>query len=60
LSFTKTKLAPSADQDLLIDLLIGPLWTRLLITRDPVTGDYVDSIVDAVLAAFEVKPATAG
>jgi AcrR family transcriptional regulator len=59
-AIARGELAPSADQDLLIDLLIGPLWTRLLITRDPVTGEYVESIVDAVLAAFEVKPATAG
>jgi len=46
------------DQELLIDLLIGPIWTRLLITRDPITAEYVDSIVKAVLTAFDVKPAT--
>jgi hypothetical protein len=43
-------------QDLLIDLLIGPTWTRLLITRDPVTTEYVDAVVDAVLTAFSVNP----
>jgi AcrR family transcriptional regulator len=59
LAIARGELAPSADQDLMIDLLIGPLWTRLLITRDPITGAYVDSVLDAVLAAFEVKPATA-
>src|ERR671927_1249348 len=45
---------PSADQELLIDMLIGPLWTRLLITRDPVTREYVDANVRAVLTAFYV------
>ena len=24
-------------------MLIGPLWTRLLITRDPVAREYVDA-----------------
>jgi hypothetical protein len=50
---------PSVDQDLLIDLLIGPIWTRLLITRDPITRDYVDAIVEAVLVAFDVRPVSA-
>ena len=48
------ELDPSVDQELLIDMLIGPLWTRLLITRDPVTRDYVDANVRAVLTAFSV------
>jgi hypothetical protein len=42
----------------MIDLLIGPIWTRLLITRDPITRQYVDSIVEAVLMAFNVEPTT--
>jgi AcrR family transcriptional regulator len=57
LAIARGELAPSVDQDLLIDLLIGPIWTRLLITRDPLTGEYVDSIVEATLAAFDVRPA---
>ena len=48
------ELDPSADQELLIDMLIGPLWTRLLITRDPITREYVDANVQAVLTAFYV------
>ena len=60
LAIARGELAPSIDQDLLIDLLIGPIWTRLLITRDPITREYVDSIVEAVLVAFDVKPATTG
>ena len=59
LAIARGELAPSVDQDLMIDLLIGPIWTRLLITRDPITRDYVDSIVEAVLIAFDVRPATA-
>jgi AcrR family transcriptional regulator len=52
------ELDPSVDQELLIDMLIGPLWTRLLITRDPVTREYVDANVRAVLTAFAVPTAT--
>jgi AcrR family transcriptional regulator len=54
------ELDPSVDQELLIDMLIGPLWTRLLITRDPVTQQYVDANVQAVLTAFSVAPASTG
>jgi len=51
------ELDPSVDQELLIDMLIGPLWTRLLITRDPVSREYVDANVQAVLTAFSVPGA---
>ncbi|PRY51773.1 TetR family transcriptional regulator [Geodermatophilus tzadiensis] len=57
LAIARGELAPTVDQDLLIDLLIGPTWTRLLITRDPITREYVDANVDAVLTAFGVTPA---
>ena len=60
LAIARGELAPTVDQELLIDLLIGPIWTRLLITRDPITREYVDSIVEAVLTAFDVKPAPTG
>ena len=60
MAIARGELAPSVDQELLIDLLIGPIWTRVLITRDPITREYVDSIVEAVLMAFDVKPATTG
>ena len=59
-AIARGELAPSVDQDLLIDLLIGPIWTRMLITRDPITREYVDSIVEAVLVAFDVRPTATG
>jgi hypothetical protein len=33
---------------MIIDMLIGPIWTRLLITRDPITDGRV-GIVDLIL-----------
>jgi AcrR family transcriptional regulator len=57
LAIARGELAPAIDQEVIIDLLIGPIWTRLLITRDPLSRDYVDAVVDAVLTAADVKPA---
>ena len=57
-AIARGELDPTVDQELLIDMLIGPVWTRLLITRDPITRDYVDAIVQMVLTAFHVPHAT--
>jgi AcrR family transcriptional regulator len=54
------ELDPDVDQDLLIDLLVGPIWTRLLITRDPITKTLIDEIVDAIIRAFPAPDSPAG
>ena len=36
----------------MIDLLDGPIWTRLLITHDLITNTLVDQIVDAITRAL--------
>ena len=51
-AIARHELGPDVDQDLLIDLLIGPIWTRLLITHDPITETLIDEIVDAITRAF--------
>lgn len=43
------ELEASADHDLLIDLLVGPLWTRLLVTGGVLGRADIAAIVDAVL-----------
>jgi hypothetical protein len=43
------ELDPSFDHELVIDLLVGPLWTRLLVTDTRLTKDDVQTIVDAVM-----------
>src|SRR3954468_9642218 len=54
-------LHPDIDQEVMIDLLVGPLWTRLLITRQPISPALVEEIVDAVLRAYQPDgPAGAG
>ena len=57
LAIARGELSPSIDQDLLVDLLLGPLWLRLLITGDPITPEYVAGNLDAVLAGFNVERA---
>ena len=56
-AIARGELDPSVDQELMMDMLIGPLWTRLLITRDPVTTEYLEANVEAVLNAFSVDTA---
>lgn len=46
------ELDADVDQELVIDLLIGPLWTRLLITEAPIGAGFADDVVDAVLRGF--------
>jgi AcrR family transcriptional regulator len=62
-AIARHELDPGIDQEVIIDLLVGPMWTRLLITREPITKPYVDDIVDAVIRAFppraEPTPASA-
>ena len=41
-AIARHELDPDVDQELLIDLLVGPIWTRLLITHDPITPTLVN------------------
>lgn len=58
-AIARHELHPDVDEEFMIDLLIGPLWTRLLITRQPVTDTLVDEVIDVVLRAFP-PPGAAG
>jgi hypothetical protein len=59
-AIARHEIDPDVDQDLLIDLLVGPIWTRLLITRDPITKTLIDEIVDAIIRAFPAPDSPAG
>jgi Tetracyclin repressor-like, C-terminal domain len=43
------ELAPEVDQELLLDLLLGPLWFRLLVAGAPITPDQARTVVELVL-----------
>jgi AcrR family transcriptional regulator len=53
-AIARGELDPEIDQELLIDLLIGPIWTRLFITHDPLPASIVDDIVAAILRAYRL------
>ena len=46
------ELAPGTDPDLVVDLLVGPLFYRRLLAHEQVTASYVESVVDTVLAGL--------
>ena len=43
------EISPDTDADLVLDLLIGAVFFRLLFDRGPLTGAVADSLVDVVL-----------
>jgi len=45
-------LALDADPQLILDLLVAPLFYRTFVSREPLDDRYVDTLVDAVLRAF--------
>jgi hypothetical protein len=48
-AIARGELSPEADQELLLDLLLGPLWFRLLVTGAPIAPDAAPSVVALVL-----------
>ncbi|MDF5759373.1 TetR-like C-terminal domain-containing protein [Spongiactinospora sp. TRM90649] len=48
--------SPSFDLDLAMAILSGPLYFRLLITQEPLTHEYVDRILDALLTGIGPTP----
>jgi AcrR family transcriptional regulator len=48
-AIARGEIPPETDTGLAIDLLLGPLWVRLLTTREPIQPDTVHATVHAVL-----------
>jgi AcrR family transcriptional regulator len=48
-ALARGELRADVDQDLLTDLLLGPFWTRLMITPTPAPPELVPATVDAIL-----------
>jgi hypothetical protein len=53
-------LTTDVDQDLLIDLLIGPFYYRIFITGHRVEADLAEQLVDFVLSRHSPRKATTG
>jgi AcrR family transcriptional regulator len=54
------EIPPTIQHELLIDLLVGPLWTRSLVTGSPMTDGDVEAIVDTVLDGCRDRTAGSG
>jgi AcrR family transcriptional regulator len=48
-AIARGELPPEMDQELLLDLLLGPLWFRLLVSGAPITPGEARSVVELVL-----------
>ncbi len=48
-AIARGEVPPDVDTSLVFDVLVGPLWVRLLVTGEPVDAHLVDHIVDLVL-----------
>ncbi|WP_424556256.1 TetR/AcrR family transcriptional regulator [Streptacidiphilus pinicola] len=46
------ELPASTDPDLALDLIAGPLYWHLLVTREPVTKDYLERLARSITAAL--------
>ena len=44
------ELRPDLDMEIAIDLLLGPIYYRLLMSGGPLTGAFIDRLVGAVMA----------
>jgi AcrR family transcriptional regulator len=48
-AIARGELRDDVDQDLLVDLLLGPFWVRTMVTPSPIPAELVPITVDAVL-----------
>jgi AcrR family transcriptional regulator len=44
------ELRPDLDLEIAVDLLLGPIYYRLLMSREPLTSGFIDRLVRAVMA----------
>ncbi|SHF57623.1 TetR/AcrR family transcriptional regulator [Streptoalloteichus hindustanus] len=49
------QLSPGFDLDLASELLVGPLYFRLLISEEPLTHNYIDRVLEALFAGMGPK-----
>ena len=54
----RRELPKNANPDLAIEALIGPIYLRLLVTREPLDAEYAGQLVDHVIAGMLGAPAT--
>lgn len=48
-AIARGQLRPDIDQDVVVDMLLGPLWVRMTVTAAPIPQDLAEQVVDNVL-----------
>ncbi|MEV6490795.1 TetR family transcriptional regulator, partial [Actinoplanes sp. NPDC051633] len=46
----------SADPEVAVDLILGPLYWRLAVARGEISDDYLQKLTAAVMAALKAGP----
>lgn len=54
-AISRREIPADADVDLLLDLLLGPLWYRFLVSGMPLDAAFAEELVTAVVAAARVS-----
>ena len=55
---TRGELPPDTNTDLAVDLMLGPLYWRLAVSRTPIDDDYLEHLSTAVLGALRASGST--
>ena len=50
------ELPGTADPQLAVDLILGPLYWRLAVARNPITDEYLENLIAAVTRALQATP----
>jgi AcrR family transcriptional regulator len=57
-AIARGELPEGTDPDVAVDLILGPLYWRLAVARQPVSDDYLEKMAAAVLASLKGGAAT--
>jgi len=49
------ELPPDADPEIAVDMMLGPLYWRLAVSRMPIDDDYLEKLTGAVMGALRAK-----
>jgi hypothetical protein len=54
------QLDRNANVEVIADALFAPIWFRRLVTGDPITRQYADAVVEAIIGEARTSPTSAG
>jgi AcrR family transcriptional regulator len=54
-AIARGELRADLDQDIVVDMLLGPLWVRAIVTAAPIAQDLAEQVVDSVLRGIRAR-----